>query len=267
MRLKSDCGIPSEISEDLEFSESLIDWGAPPLAPSLAQSESFFIIFLRSDSEEKHDPVSDIDIALVDSLKALDPKRPIREADMAKTRADTGSLYPSQHELLPLFKKGAAANLNNIALGKRGRHRTNLWTYPRASSVGSDARKGLQDHPTVKPTAMLQDALIDLTNPGEIVLDPFLGSGSSLIAAENTGRVCRGIELDPFYIDVIIRRYEAATGVAALLAEFGETFEKVATRRRMMRVTNATDFLRETGRGPQRERADDLAGAPMGRPR
>jgi hypothetical protein len=108
----------------------------------------------------------------------------------AKTNAGMGSLYRSQHELLPLFKKGTASHVNNISLGKRGRHRTNLWTYPGASSLGSDARQGLQDHPTVKPTAMLQDALIDLTNRGEIILDPFLGSGSTLIAAENTGRVC-----------------------------------------------------------------------------
>jgi DNA modification methylase len=84
----------------------------------------------------------------------------------------------------------------------------------------------------VKPTAMLQDALIDLTNRGDIVLDPFLGSGSTLIAAENTGRICCGIELDPLYVDVIVRRYEAETGAAAILVESGETFEKVAARRR-----------------------------------
>jgi DNA modification methylase len=89
-----------------------------------------------------------------------------------------------------------------------------------------------EDHPTVKPTAMLQDALIDLTNRGDIVLDPFLGSGSTLIAAENTGRVCCGIELDPLYVDVIVRRYEAETGVAAILVESGETFEKVVAHRR-----------------------------------
>src|SRR6202035_3460463 len=99
------------------------------------------------------------------------------------------------------------------------------------SSLGSDARKGLQDHPTVKPTALLQDALIDLTNRGEIVLDPFLGSGSTLIAAESTGRVCRGIELDPLYVDVIIRRYEAETGDPAVLVETGETFQALGTRR------------------------------------
>jgi DNA modification methylase len=78
---------------------------------------------------------------------------------------------------------------------------------------------------------MLQDALIDLTNRGEIVLDPFLGSGSTLIAAENTGRVCCGIELDPLYIDVIIRRYEAATGIAGILVDTSETFEELAARR------------------------------------
>ena len=150
----------------------------------------------------------------------------------AKTNAGMGSLYRSQHELLPLLKKGTAPHVNNVELGKRGRWRSNVWTYPGASSLGSDARKGLKDHPTVKPTAMLQDALIDLTNRGEIVLDPFLGSGSTLIAAEKTGRVCCGIELDPLYVDVIIRRYEAETGVAAILAETGETFETLAARRR-----------------------------------
>ena len=87
---------------------------------------------------------------------------------------------------------------------------------------------------------MLQDALIDLTNRGEIVLDPFLGSGSTLIAAENTGGVCCGVELDPRYVDVIIRRYEAATGTTVILADTGETFEEVAARRRNDEATNAT---------------------------
>jgi DNA modification methylase len=149
----------------------------------------------------------------------------------AKTNAGMGSLYRSQHELLPLFKKGGAPHVNNVDLGKRGRWRSNVWTYPGASSQGSDARRGLKDHPTVKPTAMLEDALLDLTNRGDIVIDPFLGSGSTLIAADKTGRVCRGVELDPLYIDVIVRRYEAATGVPAVLIETGETFEALAARR------------------------------------
>ena len=137
----------------------------------------------------------------------------------------------SQHELLPLFKKGLSPHVNNVELGKRGRWRSNVWTYPGASSLGSDARRGLKDHPTVKPTAMLEDALLDLSNRGDIVIDPFLGSGSTLIAAEKTKRVCRGVELDPLYVDVIVRRYEAATGNAAFLAETGEAFEAVAARR------------------------------------
>ena len=88
-----------------------------------------------------------------------------------------GSLYRSQHELLPLFKKGTAPHVNNVELGRRGRWRSNVWNYPGASSLGSDARRGLKDHPTVKPTAMLEDALLDLSNRSDIVVDPFLGSG------------------------------------------------------------------------------------------
>jgi len=89
-----------------------------------------------------------------------------------------------------------------------------------------------QDPAAEKPTALLPDALIDLTDHGEIVFDPFLGSGSTLIGAENAARVCCGVELDPRYFDVIIRRYEALTGTAAILADSDETFEHVATRRR-----------------------------------
>jgi DNA modification methylase len=107
----------------------------------------------------------------------------------------------------------------------------NLWTYPGASSLGSDARRGLKDHPTVKPTAMLEDALLDITKRDDVVLDPFLGSGSTLVAADRTGRVCRGVELDPLYVDVIVRRYQAATGNAAVLVETGETHRELEDRR------------------------------------
>jgi DNA modification methylase len=102
---------------------------------------------------------------------------PINLVVWAKTNAGMGSLYRSQHELLPLFKKGTAPHVNNVALGKRGRHRSNVWNYPGASSLGSDARRGLKDHPTVKPTVMLQDALIDLSDRGEIVLEAVCGLG------------------------------------------------------------------------------------------
>ena len=114
--------------------------------------------------------------------------KPLNLIVWAKTNAGMGSLYRSQHELLPLFKNGSAPHVNNIELGKRGRWRSNVWTYPGASSLGSDARRGLQDHPTVKPTAMLEDALLDLSDRGDIVIDPFLGSGSTLMAAHKTGR-------------------------------------------------------------------------------
>src|SRR3977135_3099417 len=110
-----------------------------------------------------------------------------------------GRLYRSQPELLPLFKKGKAPHINNVELGRHGRWRSNLWTYPVASSLGSDARAGLAVHPTVKPAALVGDALLDVSNRGDFVLDPFLGSGSTLVAAEKTGRICAGIELDPRY--------------------------------------------------------------------
>ena len=115
--------------------------------------------------------------------------------------------------------------------GKKGRWRSNVWTYPGVSPLGSDARGGLKDHPTVKPTAMLEDALLDLTNRGDTVVDPVLGSGSTLIAAEKTGRVCRGVEVEPLCVDVIVRRYEAATGKPAIHVETGETFEALGAHR------------------------------------
>jgi DNA modification methylase len=148
-----------------------------------------------------------------------------------KSNAGMGSLYRSAHELLPLYKKGDAPHVNNVLLGKNGRWRSNVWTYPGASAFGSDARQGLKDHPTVKPVAMLQDALIDLTNRGDTVLDPFLGSGSTLIAAEKMGRICLGVEIDPLFVDVIVRRYEAVTGKTAVLVETGETFAELTARR------------------------------------
>jgi DNA modification methylase len=179
----------------------------------------------------------------------------------AKTNAGMGSLYRSQHELFPLYKKGNAPSINNVLLGKRGRWRTNLWTFAGASSFGSDARRGLEDHPTVKPCAMLADALLDLTNRNEIVLDPFLGSGSTLVAAETTGRICRGAELDPLYFDLIVRRYESQTGRSGVLAATGETFAEVAARRSREVCNDA-----EAGREPRTLRPDgegDATAAPI----
>ena len=135
----------------------------------------------------------------------------------AKTNAGLGSLWRSQHELIGVYKKGGAAHVNNVALGKSGRWRSNLWTYPGASSLGSEARAQSGGHPTPKPVALLADALLDVTNRGEVVVDTFTGSGSTLIACERTGRRFVGIELDPLYVDLAVRRWETETGRKASL--------------------------------------------------
>jgi DNA modification methylase len=157
---------------------------------------------------------------------------PLNLVVWAKTKAAMGSLYRSQHELLPLFKHGNAPHINNVELGKNGRGRSNVWNYPGACSIGDKARKGLRHYPTVKPVAMIEDALLDMTERGDIVLDPFLGSGSTLIAAEGTGRRCRGLELDPLHVDVMLRRYEAVTRRPAILETTGETYTELAAGRR-----------------------------------
>jgi len=131
-------------------------------------------------------------------------------------------------------RRAGAGDRRCAGLGRRqlaSLGRRPVWTYPGASSLGSDSRRGLQEHPTVKPTALLQDAILDFTRRGDIVIDPFLGSGSTLIATEKTGRVSRGAEVDPLYVDVIIRRYQAATLNSAVLVETGETLEELGTRR------------------------------------
>jgi DNA modification methylase len=178
---------------------------------------------------------------------------PLNLVVWTKTNAGMGSLYRSQHELLPLFKKGAAPHVNNVQLGKRGRWRSNVWTYPGASSLGSEARRGLQDHPTVKPTAMLEDALLDLANRGDTVVDPFLGSGSTLMAAEATGRVCRGVEIDALYVDVIVRRFQNATGKAAIMIGTGEAFEALAVRRA---IETAAESSKAKSREPPKTSGD-----------
>jgi DNA modification methylase len=149
----------------------------------------------------------------------------------SKSNAGQGSLWRSQHELLPVFKKGTAPPLNNVELGRFGRWRSNVWCYPGASSVGSDAREGLAIHPTVKPRALLEDALLDVSARDEIVLEPFAGSGSTIIAAEATDRICRAIEIDGVYCDAIICRWQEMTGAEAILEETGETFATVKGQR------------------------------------
>lgn len=139
-----------------------------------------------------------------------------------------GGLYRSGHELIPLFCKGQTPKTNNVELGRHGRDRSNVFTYAGANTPGSSAAKANKHHPTPKPVEMVEDALLDVTNRGDIVLDPFLGSGTTLLAAERTGRVAAGIELDPAYVDVCIRRWEEMTGKAAVHDGSGQTFRQVA---------------------------------------
>lgn len=148
-----------------------------------------------------------------------------------KTNAGMGSLYRSRHELLFVFKSGKAPHVNNVALGRHGRYRSNVWTYKGQNSFGNNRDKALADHPTPKPLRLLEDAILDVTRQGDIVLDPFGGSGSTMLAAERARRRARLIELDPVYVDVSLRRYAEITGKEARLAATGETFQEVEARR------------------------------------
>ncbi|MDP3673536.1 MAG: DNA modification methylase [Novosphingobium sp.] len=149
-----------------------------------------------------------------------------------KPNGGMGSLYRSRHELVFIAKKGTALHRNCVELGKHGRYRTNCWEYPGMNSFGAGRDELLAMHPTVKNLDMIADAIRDVTYRGEIVLDGFAGSGTTLMAAEKTGRVGRCIELDPLYVDCIIRRWEKATGEKARLGHSGgTTFEDIAETR------------------------------------
>lgn len=143
----------------------------------------------------------------------------------AKTSPGMGSLYRSQHELVAVARRPGARHRNNVMLGVYGRNRSNLWSYPGANALGSEAREALVDHPTPKPVAMIADAILDVTRRGDLVFDPFLGGGATLIACERTGRTCRGVEIDPHYVDAAIRRWQAETGKRAVNAETGVRFD------------------------------------------
>jgi len=148
-----------------------------------------------------------------------------------KTNGGMGAFYRSKHELVFVFKKGTAPHTNSFGLGETGRYRTNVWDYAGISSMGAARADELAMHPTVKPVALIADAIRDCSRRGEIVLDGFGGSGSTLIAAEKTGRSARLIEYDALYCDTIIRRWESVTGKKARLGEFGQFFDDLADDR------------------------------------
>ncbi len=148
-----------------------------------------------------------------------------------KSNGGMGSFYRSQHELVYVFKNGSARHRNNIELGVNGRNRTNVWTYPGANSFRNGRLEELALHPTVKPIALIADAILDASDRNGIVLDPFVGSGTTVLAAEQTGRVAAGIEIDPGYVDVAIRRWEQATGEVVRHAETGMTLDELSEHR------------------------------------
>jgi DNA modification methylase len=147
-----------------------------------------------------------------------------------KSNGGMGTFYRSKHELVFVWKSGTAPHLNNFELGQHGRNRTNVWDYAGVNTFRSGRMDELQMHPTVKPVALVVDAIKDCSKQGDIVLDPFCGSGTILVAAERTGRKARALEIDPTYVDVAIRRWEELTGKSATLST-GETFEEVTEQR------------------------------------
>ena len=146
-----------------------------------------------------------------------------------KENAGQGSLYRSQHELIFVFKIGNKPHRNNIQLGQYGRYRTNVWNYRRVNSLSQATDEGNLSrlHPTIKPVELVADAILDCTARKDIVLDPFLGSGTTLIAAQRTGRICYGLELDPHYVDTIVRRWQSFTGGMAVQEATGQTFNEI----------------------------------------
>jgi DNA modification methylase len=147
-----------------------------------------------------------------------------------KTNGGMGSFYRSQHELVFVYQVGSGPHVNNVELGKHGRYRTNVWQYAGMNAFNNDRDELLSSHPTVKPIQLVEDAILDASNHGDIVLDGFLGAGTTLLAAERTQRVCYGVEIDPRYIDLTIRRWQATTGGEAKSVASQETFSDLEAR-------------------------------------
>jgi DNA modification methylase len=149
-----------------------------------------------------------------------------------KDNGGMGSFYRSKHELVFVFKVGSAAHVNTIELGRTGRYRTNVWDYAGVNTLRTGRSEELDMHPTVKPVALVIDAIKDASRRGDMVLDGFSGSGTTIMAAQKSSRRGRAIEFDPIYVDVAVRRWQTFTGQQALLAATGQTFEQVADARR-----------------------------------
>jgi hypothetical protein len=168
-----------------------------------------------------------------------------------KTNAGMGSLYRSQHELVYVFKVGTGPHTNNVELGRHGRSRSNVWRYAGVNTFGSERDEALAMHPTVKPVRLVADAILDCSRRGDRVLDGFSGSGTTLLAADRTGRVGYGLEIEPRYVDVTIRRLAEHAGLEATHVETGRSFDEVSAIR-----AAATDPLSSpTSESPSANRA------------
>lgn len=158
-----------------------------------------------------------------------------------KDNAGMGAFYRSQHELVFVFKNGEGKHINNFELGQTGRYRTNVWEYAGVNTLRPGRMDELALHPTVKPTALVADAIRDCSRRGGIVLDPFMGSGTTIIAAERCGRRAFGLELSPKYVDVAIRRWEQRTDKVAYLAGTEKNFEEVRKERTTKQTEGGSD--------------------------
>ena len=150
----------------------------------------------------------------------------------AKSNGGMGTFYRSGHELVAVFKNGTAAHINNIELGRYGRNRTNVWAYDGMNSFGAERAEALSMHPTVKPVKLVEDAILDCSTRGGLVLDAFVGSGTTFLAAERAGRRAVGLELEPRYVDLTLQRFHTFTGIDALHSKTGFTLEELARARR-----------------------------------
>jgi DNA modification methylase len=169
----------------------------------------------------------------------------------AKTNAGQGTFYRSQHELIFAFKNDEASHINNFELGQHGRNRSNVWTYAGVNTFRTGRLDDLSIHPTVKPVALVADALRDCSRRGDIVLDPFMGSGTTILAAERVGRRGYGLEIDPLYVDAAVRRWQRFTGKDATLESTGQTFDEVPTARasKPSQVKDARPLKRKLAKG------------------
>ena len=149
----------------------------------------------------------------------------------AKDNGGMGSLYRSQHELIAVFKNGDGPHINNVELGRKGRYRTSVWRYAGANTFRKGRLADLEAHPTIKPVAMVADAILDCSKVGHLILDPFMGSGTVLLACHRTQRRAAAIEIDPHYVDTALRRFQQRTGIAPIHEDSGLRFDDLSTAR------------------------------------